>query len=201
MTEEIKPKCVQSHRVERVGLGVQPFSVWDTHLIEQTKVEIQAGCAFTCFCFVDMFETGGTSDLGFWSTWLDLYFGARTPFVCVCVSVCMCTHAYGGQRWISGLPSSYPFWDTSSHQTYSAAVWVDQPASRLGSLLQHCTVSMCQHSYFSRQELQVKLRSSGLCSGQTLLTWPSFWPRFWLWPVLWGRVWNFAPVTPTLKKS
>lgn len=110
VTEEIRPKCVQSHRVERIslGLGVQPFSVWDTHLTEQTKAEIQAGCACTCFCFGEMFETGGTSDLGFWSTWLYLYFGARTCLperntftfcVCLCgLCVCACMHmeARGG---------------------------------------------------------------------------------------------------------
>lgn len=99
MTEEIRPKCVQSHRVERIslGLGMQPFSVWDTHLIEQTKAEIQAGCACTCFCFGEMFETGDTSDLGFWSTCIlglgPVYLREiLSPFVCVCV-ICVYVHA------------------------------------------------------------------------------------------------------------
>lgn len=30
------------------------------------------------------------------------------------------------------------------------------------------------------------------CAAGTLLTGPSFWPRFWLWPVLWGWVLTFT---------
>lgn len=104
VTEEIRPKYVQSHRVERISLdlGVQPFPVWDTHLIEQTKEAIRAGCVRTCFCFVKGLRLvvlqirgsrvrGCICILGLGPVYLR---EILSPFLCVCA--CMRTEARGG---------------------------------------------------------------------------------------------------------
>lgn len=89
-----------------------------------------------------MFETGGTSDLGFWGTWLYLYFGDRTylpegntfTFLCVCLCgvcacACMCMEARGGfQVFLSHSP--FHFWDRISYQTWSSSIWLHELASK-----------------------------------------------------------------------
>lgn len=140
-------------------------------------------------------ETGGTSDLGFWNTWLYLYLGVRPAYMknafiisvcmfvwCVCTCACRCVEArgdFGSSSGIHCFPSkTVPLIKPGAHR-FCCTSW---PASS-GALPFLCfastgTVSRCQHALLFMSGIKRSNSGSQACTSSTWLTGLSSWPPY-----------------------